>query len=68
MNCLVKLKRHYAKENSVMMSKRKIHQAVLDGGQFDPYIGEEINRGPFTGSNRGFARLFLRPEAFTPFA
>jgi hypothetical protein len=41
----LKLKRSYAKTNSVMMYKQKIHQAVLDGGQFDPYTGEKINWG-----------------------
>ena len=41
----LKLKRPYAKPNSVMMYKQKINQAVLDGGQFDPYTGEKINWG-----------------------
>jgi hypothetical protein len=40
-----KLKRPYAKENTVMVYKQKIHQAVLDGGEFDPYTGEKINWG-----------------------
>jgi hypothetical protein len=41
----IKLKRPYAKLNSTMAYKQKIHQAVLDGGQFDPYTGEKINWG-----------------------
>jgi hypothetical protein len=41
----LKLKRPYAKVNPILAYKQKIHQAVLDGGQFDPYTGEKINWG-----------------------
>ena len=41
----LKLKRPYAKVNSTMAYKQKIHQAVLDGGEFDPYTDEKINWG-----------------------
>ncbi|MGB7569488.1 MAG: hypothetical protein WBM07_16620, partial [Chitinivibrionales bacterium] len=32
----IKLKRPYAKLNSISAYKEDIHRAVLDGGQFDP--------------------------------
>ena len=41
----LKLKRPYAKVNFDSAYKQKIHQAVLDGGEFDPYTGEKINWG-----------------------
>jgi hypothetical protein len=40
-----KLKRPYAEENTKMVYKQSIHQAVLDGGEFDPYTGEKLNWG-----------------------
>jgi hypothetical protein len=39
----LKLKRPYASENPRMAYKQKIHQAVLDNGQFDPYTGEKLD-------------------------
>jgi hypothetical protein len=39
----LKLKRPWAKENSRMAYKQKIHGAVIDGGQFDPYTGEKLD-------------------------
>ena len=39
----LKLKRPYAFVNSRMAYKQKIHQAVLDNGQFDPYTGEKLD-------------------------
>jgi hypothetical protein len=38
-----KLNRPCAKENPIRAYKQKIHQAVIDGGEFDPYTGEKIN-------------------------
>ncbi|MGB7569428.1 MAG: hypothetical protein WBM07_16315 [Chitinivibrionales bacterium] len=42
-NSDLKLKRSYALENSLTAYKQKIHQGVLDGGEFDPYTGDKIN-------------------------
>jgi hypothetical protein len=44
----LKLKRPYAKLNFTSAYKENIHQAVLDGGQFDPFTGEKINWGLIT--------------------
>ncbi len=41
----IKLNRPYSKVNSETVYNQKVHQAVLDGGEFDPFTGEKLNWG-----------------------
>jgi len=41
----IKHNRPYSKVNSETVYNQKVHQAVLDGGEFDPFTGEKLNWG-----------------------
>jgi hypothetical protein len=66
----LKQKRPYAMENTETVYKQKIHQAVLDGGEFDPYTGEKLNWGLIvkakTLKKDGYVNDYMNTYALLP--
>jgi hypothetical protein len=66
----IKLNRPYAKENSISAYKQKIHLAVLNGGEFDPYTGEKLRWDLITHKNApasdGYINDYLNEFSLRP--